>query len=57
MFVQQPIEIQPDDSAVNHAPIAADHHAVGPVGAAQYERSQRISRAGKTRIVQTEKRK
>ena len=42
--------------AVDDAPAAGDHHAVGAVRAAEHERGERIVRAGKSRLVEREQR-
>ena len=42
--------IEAGDRAVNHHPIAADHHPVGAMRAAQHQRGQRIAMAGKAQV-------
>ena len=49
-------EIDADRRAVDHAPLAGDHHPVGAMRAAQHQRRERIMRAGKARLVEREQR-
>ena len=39
-------DIEPGNGAIAYHPVAADHHPIGAVGAAQDQRRQRIAVAG-----------
>ena len=54
MFSDQSRDIEPWDSAVDDAPYAGDHNAVGAVRAAMDERGDRIVIAGKPHFIERE---
>ena len=54
MMGHQRREIDPDRRAVDHTPFAGDHHPIGAMRAAQYQRGERILSAAEARLVERE---
>ena len=50
MLSDQRREVDADRRAVDHPPLAGDHHAVGAVRAAQNQRGERVMGAAEARL-------
>ena len=55
MLVAKPCKIHSRRYAVDNSPRAADHDPLGAMGAAQHERCNQITCAGKAQFVKIEK--